>query len=232
MQEDVTQLAVRLIASSVLARDEPSVVRALTDQVFRDELDRRLMACGLVLLDNPYSAYVGIAVAPENAKSVFGREDRWLSNTLDLSKPDVMLLVVLWALLIIPKRERQLLRVEAGGQAALLDSPASVDREASESISLNTLLADFQHRYKPTYLRARLQILARHKFVVIEDGQIREGPRLDLVMDYAKMAPRIKDGILSDYRAVLEARRGESRPVDAAAADATSDAAAEGDADV
>lgn len=232
MHEEVAQLAVRLIASSVLSRNDPSVVRALTDQVFRDELDRRLMACGLVLLDNPYSAYVGIAVAHENAKSVFGREDHWMSNTLDLSKPDVMLLVVLWALLIIPKRERQLARVEAGGQTALLDSPASVDREPHESIPLNTLLADFQHRYKPTYLRARLQILARHKFIVIDDGQIREGPRLDLVMDYAKMAPRVKDGILSDYRAVVEARRSEPRPVDAGTDEVTSDAAAEGDADV
>lgn len=232
MHEDVAQLAVRLIAAGVLPRDDPSAVRALTDQAFRDELDRRLMACGLVLLDNPYSAYVGIAVVPDHAKSVFGREDRWLSNTLDLSKPDVMLLVVLWALLIIPKRERQLTRVEVGGQTTLLGSPASVDREPHESVALNTLLADFQHRYKPTYLRTRLQILARHKFIVIDDGQIREGPRLDLVMDYAKMAPRIKDGILSDYRAVVEARRSDPRPVDAAADNVASDVAADGDADV
>jgi hypothetical protein len=231
MHEDVAQLAVRLIASSVLPRNDPSVVRALTDQVFREELDRRLMACGLVLLDNPYAAHIGIAVMPENAKSVFGREDRWLSNTLDLSKPDVMLLVILWALLIIPKRERQLTRVEASGQTTLLDSQATVNREPHESVALNTLLADFQHRYKPTYLRTRLQILARHKFIVIDDGQIREGPRLDLIMDYAKMAPRIKDGILSDYRAVVEARRSELGPDDAADRVA-SDAPADGDADV
>lgn len=230
MHEDVAQLAVRLIAASVLPREDPAVVRALTDQVFREELDRRLMACGLVLLDNPYAAHVGIAVTAENAKSVFGREDRWLSNTLDLSKPDVMLLVVLWALLIIPKRERQLARMEASGQATLLDSPAGMDRQPHESVALNTLLADFQHRYKSTYLRTRLQILARHKFIVMDDGQIREGPRLDLVMDYAKMAPRIKDGILSDYRAVVEARRSEPRSV--AAANEASDAAADGDADV
>ncbi len=230
MQEETAQLAVRLISAGVLSRNDPAVVRALTDQPFRDELDRRLAACGLVLLDNPYAAHVGVAVAPECAKEVFGREDHWISNTLGLTKPEIALLVVLWALLIIPKRERQLTRAEQGGQVSLIAENASLDREPREFIHERTLIEDFKHLWAQTYVRRCLAILARNKFISIEDGKIFEGPRLDLFMDYAKMAPRIREGILADYRKVVETRRREQSSDPTASADP--DQAPEEDGDV
>lgn len=219
MQEEAAQLAVRLIATGFLSREDAAVVRALTDQPFRDELDRRLAACGLVLLDNPYAAHVAVAVAPEFAKGVFGRDDHWISNTLGLSKPEITLLVALWALLIIPKRERQLARAELSGQAPLITDGVGIDREPRESILDRTLIEDFKHLWAPTYVRRCLTILARNKFISIEDGKILEGPRLDLIMDYARMAPRIKEGILADYRKVVEARRNEQQTGSASSAD-------------
>lgn len=209
MQEEAAQLAVRLIAAGILSREDPAVVRALAEQPFRDELDQRLAACGLVLLDNPYAAHVSVAVVPEFAKEVFGREDRWISNTLGLSKPEIALLVVLWALLIIPKRERQLIRAEQSGQASLIAESAPIDRAPREFILERTLVEDFKHLWAQTYVRRCLAVLARNRFISIEDRKIFEGPRLDLFMDYAKMAPRIKEGILADYRRVVEARRHE-----------------------
>jgi hypothetical protein len=209
MQEEAAQLAGRLIAMGFLPREDPAVVRALTDQPFRDELDRRLAACGLVLLDNPYAAHVAVAMAREFAKGVFGRDDHWVSNTLGLSKPEITLLVVLWALLIIPKRERQLARVEQSGQTPLIADGVGIDREPREFVLERTLVEDFKYLWAPTYIRRCLAILARHKFISIEGGEIFEGPRLDLIMDYAKMAPRVKEGILADYRKVVEARRNE-----------------------
>lgn len=209
MQEDAAELAVRLIAEGCLAREDKAVVRALTDQPFRVELDRRLGACGLMLLDNPYAAHVAVAVAPAFTKGVFGRDDQWLSNSLGLSKPEITLLVILWALLIIPKRERQLTRTEPSGQASLIAANLPIDREPREFVLERTLIEDFKHLWAPTYVRQRLKILARHRFITLQDGKIHEGPRLDLIMDYAKMAPRIKEGILADYQKIVEVRRQE-----------------------
>lgn len=219
MQEEAAQLAVRLIATGFLPREDPAVVRALTDQLFRDELDQRLNACGLVLLDNPYAAHVAVAAAPEFAKGVFGRDDHWISNTLGLSKPEIALLVVVWSLLIIPKRERQLARVELSGQVPLIVDGINIRRDPREFILERTLIEDFKHLWAPTYVRRCLAILARNKFISIEDGKIIEGPRLDLIMDYAKMAPRIKDGILADYRKIVETRRHERSAGPAPSAD-------------
>lgn len=211
MQEEAAELAVRLIADGCLPREDRAVVRALTDQPFRDELDRRLAACGLVLLDNPYAAYVAVAVAPTFAKGVFGREDQWISNSLGLSKAEITLLVILWALLIIPKRERQLTRTEPSGQSSLIAANLPIDREPREFVLERTLIEDFKHLWAATYVRQRLKILVRHKFITMQDGRVREGPRLDLIMDYAKMAPRIKDGILKDYQKIAEARHQEQQ---------------------
>lgn len=219
MHEEAAELAVRLIATGFLPREDKTVIRALTDQPFRDELDRRLAACGLVLLDNPYAAHVGVAVAPQFAKGVFGQEDRWISNSLGLSKAEITLLVILWALLILPKRERQLARTEAGGQEPLLAAHVPIDRVSREYVLERTLIEDFKEFWSQTYIRQRLTILNRHKFVVLQDGKIFEGPRLDLIMDYAKMAPRIKQQILANYPKITEARRQQqlntgSQPVD------------------
>lgn len=207
MQEEAAQLAVRLIAEGCLPREDKAVIRALTDQPFRDELDRRLAACGLMLLDNPYAAHVAVAVAPSFAAGVFGRDDQWISNSLGLSKAEVTLLVILWALLIIPKRERQLARADGNGQMALATVDQPIDRAAHEFVLERTLIEDFKDRWGQTYLRQRLRILARHKLIVLEDGKIFEGPRLDLILDYAKMAPRIKESLLADYRKIVEARQ-------------------------
>lgn len=158
------------------------IIRALTDQSFREELDRNLAACGLVLLDNPYAAYVGVGLLPPATDGVFRADDRWLSNTLGLSKSEITLLVVLWALLIVPKRERQLERLDTSGQQTLIKS-AKIDRTPRERVALRTLLEDFRHLWAPTYVRRCLGVLARHRLIAIDDGYVIEGPRLDLIMD-------------------------------------------------
>lgn len=207
MNEEAAELAVRLIATGFLPREDKTVIRALTDQPFRDELDHRLGACGLVLLDNPYAAHVGVAVSPEFAKGVFGRDDQWISNSLGLSKAEITLLVILWALLILPKRERQLSRTDVGGQESLLTAHLPIDRQPREYVLERTLIEDFKEFWAQTYIKQRLRILNRHKFISLQDGKIFEGPRLDLIMDYAKMAPRIKQQILANYSKIAEARR-------------------------
>ena len=71
-----------------------------------------MAACGLHLLENPYAAHIAVGLKREMEDAVFGQQDNWLSNNMGLQRDGVALLVVLWALIILPKRERQVARHE------------------------------------------------------------------------------------------------------------------------
>lgn len=72
MEHELKTLTARLLAQRWLPRGDKLVRRALVDETFRLELDRRLADVGLRLLDNPYAAHVGVALQPELAEPVFG----------------------------------------------------------------------------------------------------------------------------------------------------------------
>ena len=72
MDHELKTLTARLLAQRWLPRNDKLVRRALVDETFRFELDRRLADVGLRLLDNPYAAHVGVALEPELAEPVFG----------------------------------------------------------------------------------------------------------------------------------------------------------------
>ena|GEM_PF-317486 len=94
----------------MLPREDPLARRALTDEAFRQELDLRLSNCGLELLDNPYASHVAAGIKRELEEAVFGAEEQWLNDNMGLQKDGVALLIILWALMILPKRERQIAR--------------------------------------------------------------------------------------------------------------------------
>ena len=64
------------------------------------EIERRLAACGLRLLDNPYATHIALGLAGAAEEPVLARNGQWLSSNLGLARDCVALLVVLWALLI------------------------------------------------------------------------------------------------------------------------------------
>lgn len=207
MDLELKTLTARLLAQRWLPRDDGLVRRALVDNSFRSELDRRLAEVGLQLLDNPYAAHVGVALQAELAEPVFGSGREYAASNLGLTRDEVALLVVIWALIVLPKRERQLTRREVidDGQTDLFnaDKPMAHGDAVSGSLTEATLIADFGPRLggKTKMRHFMLGKLARLGFIERRNGQISEGPLLDLALDYRIMAERIINGTLGEVLA-------------------------------
>ena len=211
--DPAARLIARLLALRFLPRDDAEVRRLLIDAAFRDEVEARLAASGLRLLAQPFAAHVSVALAREQEAAVFEQNDAWQASNIGLPRDAVALLVILWALIILPKRERQLAgeSTEADTQNELFETvkltPAAHD--ASRGIPENVLLEDYG---KLLGGKARLQQfalpqLSRLGFIERRNKIIHEGPLLDLAFDYAEFAPRILEGALADLlkqRGVLE----------------------------
>ena len=134
---------------------------------------------------------------------MFGGSDSWISNTLQLDRDAVALLVVLWALIVLPKRQRQLERQQAEADASQTQmfaegKPISRDASLSPIVAERTLLADFGDKLGG---KTRVELQPGHcsraiGFIVRRKGELAEGPLLDLVFDYERTARRILDGAL------------------------------------
>lgn len=231
MERELQTLVARLAAHRVLPRKDALVRKALTDDLFHHALTERLAACGLELVEHPYADHVTLRIKRELEQPVFGSEDAWLSSNLELKRDQIALLVVLWALLILPKRQRQIERqteVERLRQSEMFASekPVPTSAELSISIAEATLLADFGERLggKTRIRNFGLPVLSRLGFIERRDGRIHEGPLLDLVLDYQRMAGRILDGTLSElFGSGLDEDRADALPDGDDANDPTSD---------
>jgi hypothetical protein len=202
--DPAARLIARLLAQRYLPREDAEMRRLLVDSGFRDEVDQRLAACGLRLLAQPFAAHVGIALTRDTESAVFEQHDTWQASNIGLPKDVVALLVILWALIILPKRERQLAG-EAAQQEAQSELFESVKltpqaHEASRGIAENLLLEDYGKLLggKGRITNFILPQLSRLGFIERKNKIIHEGPLLDLAFDYAEMAPRILQGALAD----------------------------------
>ena len=202
MTDDAQVLIAQLLTHQTLARENKLVKRALTDELFRSEIDARLAACGMKFLDNVYADNVTLALTREIEPKIFGSREVWQNNNLGLARDGVALLVVLWAMIILPKRERQ-----EAHQAALedqedmfgKDKPLPRAEDASMGISYRALLADFGDKLgKKTRMDMNLGQLAKLGFVERRGDMIMEGPLLDLMMDTDALKDRIVNGALAD----------------------------------
>ena len=223
MDHDIRTLTARLLAQRWLPRNDRLVRRALVDESFRLELDRRLTEVGMQLLDNPYAAHVGVALQPDMAEPVFGAGREYAASNLGLGRDEIALLVVIWSLIVLPKRERQVTRREVvdDGQADMFggDKPVAHGDSVSGSLSEASLLADFGPRLGgKTKMSIALGKLSRLGFIERRNGVIGEGPLLDVALDYRVMADRIIHGTLGEVLAAA----GHTLP-QANAADATAD---------
>ncbi|MCB1937686.1 MAG: hypothetical protein KDF24_03675 [Rhodocyclaceae bacterium] len=231
MEHDIRALTARLIAHRWLPRKDPQVRRALIDEHFRGELENRLASVGLHLLDNPYAAHVAVGLTPDALEPSFGAGREYQASNMGLARDEIALLTVLWALIILPKRERQVTRqnLANAGQEELFASeqPVAHGAEVSAAVAEASLIADFGPRLggKTKVRNFMLGKLARLGFIERRGGMILEGPLLDVALDYRLMADRIIHGTLAD---VLTAA-GHAPPVDDAFA--LAEAARDDDAD-
>lgn len=225
--DEAALLAAELLARRWLPRQHPRVKRALVDADLWQGVETRLAQVGLRLIDNIHADHVTTALLCGSEQAVFGESGIGSHNNFDLPRDGVSLLVVVWALIILPKRERQAardhsadgtLQGEMFGQAQPMPRAGSV----SPVLSYKALLADFGNQLgKKTRLDGNLKRLENHGFIVRRGDDIAEGPLLDLLLDYDVLAPRILDGTLA---AVLERARAETAQAEAGA-DANSAAA-------
>ncbi len=212
MTDDAQVLIARLIAERWVQRAEPLARRVLVDEDFRVEIERRLAACGLRLLDNPYATHIALGLAGAAEEPVLARNGQWLSSNLGLARDCVALLVVLWALLILPKRERQVSRRDSTetqqNDMFGLEKPIPTGEDIEGSLKEQTLMADFGKQLGGKMrVNVNLGLLSRHGFIERQKGIIREGPLLDLALDHGVLAPRILDGALAELLATRAAEK-------------------------
>jgi hypothetical protein len=210
--DEAALLVAELLARRWLPRQHPRVKRALIDADLWKAVEERLAQVGLRLVDNIHADHVTTAMMRSVEHVVFGESALNSNNNIDLPRDGVSLLVVLWSLIILPKRERQAARdtgTENTEQSEMFNSERPMPRAQSVSpvISYKALLADFGNQLgKKTRLDGNLKRLENHGFIERRGDDIVEGPLLDLLLDYDTLAPRILDGTLG---AVLAKARAE-----------------------
>lgn len=206
MDHEITTLTARLLAHRWLPRTDSQVKRALVDESFRVELESRLATAGLQLLDNPFAEHVAVGLADDMLDAVFGGRE-YQTSTMGLTRDEVALLIVIWALIVLPKRERQLGRraLSDDGQNDMFgqEKPIAYGEEVSGAISEAALMADFGSQLggKTRIRNFALGKLARLGFIERRNGFIYEGPLLDVLLDYRTLADRIVNGTLGDVLA-------------------------------
>lgn len=200
MDQAIQVLVARLLTHRYIDRTDPVAKRVLIDPAFREAVEGRLGEVGLVLLENPYAQYIAVALKKDLEEFVFAEDDGWLSNNMGLPRDAIALLVILWALIILPKRERQIARNEAEAveQIDMFGKEEElVPAEISPSIAEEALYADFGRELGGKMrFSTNLGHLTRLGFITRRNKVIQEGPLLDLMLDYATLAPRIIEGAL------------------------------------
>ena len=111
--DDAALLVAELLARRWLPRQHPKVRRALIDADLWAAVQDRLAQVGLRLIDNVHADHVAVALLRPAESAVFGEAGLNSHNNIDLPRDAVSLLVVLWSLIILPKRERQAARASA-----------------------------------------------------------------------------------------------------------------------
>lgn len=212
MTQTPTQLSARLIAHRFLPRTDEAIKRLLFDLDYRTAVEDALKICGLRLLDNPYASHVAVALDGDTEQAVFDDGQQWQSNNIGLSKDALALTVVLWALIILPKRERQLGRdaaLEEQGELFGDMVKSVVSEDISRGIAENVLLEDFGKVLggKARITQFILPQLSKLGLIERRNKVIYEGPLLDLVFDYAQMAPRVIQGALGDLMRAQYAKK-------------------------
>lgn len=207
MDIELKTLTARLLAQRWLPRNDKLVRRALVDEAFRQDLDHRLAAVGLQLLDNPYAGHVAVALSKDMHEPVFGAGREYAASNLGLNRGEISLLVILWCLIILPKRERQVSRreLEDDGQNDMFgaEKPVAQGETVSAGVSEASLIADFAEQLggKNRVRNFMLGKLARLGFIERRNGIVYEGPLLDLLLDYRILADRVIHGTLAEVLA-------------------------------
>ncbi|MFI5447762.1 hypothetical protein [Polaromonas sp. UC242_47] len=209
--DDAGLLIAELLSRKYLPRTHVRVRRALSDAELFGQVEQRLAQVGLRWMDNIYADHVCLALLPAAQNQVLGESGINANNNLELPRDAVALLVVVWSLIVLPKRERQTSRVEVEvpqNDMFAGSKPLPSARSVSPVLSYKTLLEDYGNQLgKKTRLDTNLKLLERHGFILRKQDDIAEGPLLDVLLNYDVLAPRILNGALADVLAREQAQQ-------------------------
>ena len=213
--DDAALLAAELLARRWLPRKHPRVRRALIEADMWQAVQERLAQVGLRLVDNIYTDHICVALLRNAETAVFGEAGLDANNNMELPRDAVSLLVVLWSLIVLPKRERQSIRATTANgdiqdEMFSSDKPMPSAATVSPVVSYKALLADFGTQLgKKMRMDGNLKRLEANGFILRRGDDIIEGPLLDLLLDYDTLAPRILDGALGDVLTRVRSQEAE-----------------------
>jgi len=168
MNDDAQILIARLLTHQALTRKDKLVKRALSDELFRMEIDQRLAACGMKLLDNVYADHVTLALTRDVEPKVFGEREVWTKQQHGAGPRWRGFAGGVVGTDHLPKRERQEAHQHAEqDQNDMFDKekPLPSAEDASIGISYRALLADFGDKLgKKTRMDMNLGQLSRFGF--------------------------------------------------------------------
>ena len=193
-------ICAKLISKKVLPKTD--LKDLFRDENLRAQVEELLKSVGLELATHIYTDQVAVKVCNGMESAVF--EDGnggYLTTNIHLSRGAVALLVILWAKLILPKRQMQIERKspDPTDQISLLKERKSIPQRELIKLKEETLLADFGEKLGgKTKFATYLGELSRNSFIQRREGIITEGALLDTLIDYGLLASRIIDGCLAE----------------------------------
>lgn len=205
MDQNGTSIPMRTRAQEICSRlmIRPYIPKAdfkdlVVDENLRRDVETRLRAVGLVLVDNYYSKFFAVRLADEIERDA---SLSWAAN-FHLEKPAIALLVVLWSKLVFPKRAAQERHETPGDNVRPLfpgSQPPPADADIEQYTSEAALRAELGKKCGGAKLPIYLGQLRRMGFIEYSRlDHITEGPLLDLLIDGPQMAIKLKNSALWD----------------------------------
>lgn len=204
-REKARRITCQLIAKRFLPRKELREIFLDADLLGR--VQESLESVGLELAEHIYADYVSVKVGQACEKDVFCT-DKGYNASNNLSRGALSLLTIIWAKIILPKRQMQIERRDPAddGQELLFRRPKPIPSgEELVKLEEKALFADFGVKLGGKNMFYRyLSELSKSDFIIRKDGKILEGPLLDVIIDYGTFAPRIIEGALGEMLSVVK----------------------------
>lgn len=212
--EKAEQIAAALISKRYIHKNE--LKNLLIDNDLMESVSARLKAVGLEIVTHVYTDYVSVKARRDSEQDIFNHDGKsYMASNISLSRGAIALLVIIWAKIVMPKRQMQRERVSPtdDGQNHLFAESKAIPKERDMVvIDEKTLYADFAEKLGgKTKIGAYLSELARADLISRKDKQILEGPLLDTIIDYPILAERIMNGALES---ILKTRGNETSDED------------------
>jgi hypothetical protein len=201
------------------------------DSIMMDVL--KVGICRIELATHVYTNYVAVKLSKNCEHEIFNPDGKtYMASNIGLSKGALALLVIIWAKIILPKRQMQRERVSPSdeGQGQMFKESKSIPQDKDMVVlEEKALYADFSHKLGGRKFYAYLAELARADLIIRKSQQIHEGPLLDILIDYPMLAERIINGALES---ILKVNEGKTDNVNTEISKDADETTAEGKEDV